>query len=110
MSRLQILLGLGLLITPEVANASGFSVAHFASEHGHPTTSNPTAVYFNPAALTLSDGLHLFGDLSVAVRRVTYDRTRAPTDAPRSAGRSGRQRGPCGARESARQSGLGGFR
>jgi long-chain fatty acid transport protein len=82
MRRLQILLGLGLLIAPEVAHASGFSVAHFASEHGHPTTSNPTALYFNPAALTLSDGLHLFGDLSVAVRRVTYDRTRAPSDAP----------------------------
>ena len=82
MRRLQILLGLGLLIAPEVAHASGFSVAHFASEHGHPTTSNPTALYFNPAALTLGDGLHLFGDLSVAVRRVTYDRTRAPSDAP----------------------------
>ena len=82
MRRLQILLGLGLVIAPEVAHASGFSVAHFASEHGHPTTSNPTALYFNPAALTLSDGLHLFGDLSVAVRRVTYDRTRAPSDAP----------------------------
>ncbi|HEX7452448.1 MAG TPA: outer membrane protein transport protein [Polyangiaceae bacterium] len=82
MRRLQILLGLGLMIAPEVAHASGFSVAHFASEHGHPTTSNPTALYFNPAALTLSDGLHLFGDLSVAVRRVTYDRTRAPSDAP----------------------------
>ena len=82
MRRLQILLGLGLLIAPEVARASGFSVAHFASEHGHPTTSNPTALYFNPAALTLSDGLHLFGDLSLAVRRVTYDRTRAASDAP----------------------------
>src|SRR5882724_3732653 len=82
MRRLQLLLGLGLLIAPEVARASGFSVAHFASEHGHPTTSNPTALYFNPAALTLSDGLHLFGDLSLAVRRVTYDRTRAPSDAP----------------------------
>ncbi len=82
MRRLQILLGLGLLIAPEVAQASGFSVARFASEHGHPTTANPTALYFNPAALTLSDGLHLFGDLSVAVRRVTYDRTRAPSDAP----------------------------
>jgi long-chain fatty acid transport protein len=82
MRRLQILLGLGLLLVPELAQASGFSVAHFASEHGHPTTSNPTALYFNPAALTLSDGLHLFGDLSVALRRVSYDRTRAPSDAP----------------------------
>ncbi|HEY3668741.1 MAG TPA: hypothetical protein VGL19_22240, partial [Polyangiaceae bacterium] len=81
MQRLQLLLALGLICAPSVAEASGFSVAHFASEHGHPTTSNATAVYFNPAALTLSDGLHLFADLSVALRRVSYDRTPAPTDA-----------------------------
>jgi long-chain fatty acid transport protein len=79
-----ILLGLGwaCLLVPRSARASGFSVAHFASEHGHPTTDNATALYFNPAALTLSDGLHVFTDLSVAVRRVTYDRPRAATDAP----------------------------
>jgi len=64
------------------AAASGFSVAHFASEHGHPTTENATAVYFNPAALTLGDGVHGFADLSVAVRRVTYERSGAATDAP----------------------------
>src|SRR5450432_1943816 len=84
MRRATLLLGLGLLtaFAPRQARASGFSVAHFASEHGHPTTDNATALYFNPAALTLADGLHVFADLSVAVRRVTYDRPRAPTDAP----------------------------
>jgi long-chain fatty acid transport protein len=82
MRRLQMLLVLAGLGAPEVARASGFSVAHFASEHGHPTTSNATAVYFNPAALTLAEGLHLFADASLAVRRVSYDRTRAPSDAP----------------------------
>jgi len=71
------------------AAASGFSVAHFAAEHGHPTTDNATAVYFNPAALTLSDGVHAFADLSVAVRRVTYERTGAATDAPVPADASG---------------------
>ena len=70
------------VLWPAVAQASGFSVARFSGEHGHPTTSNATALYFNPAALTLGDGLHLFADLSVAVRRVTYDRPRAPSDAP----------------------------
>ncbi|MEP7052026.1 MAG: outer membrane protein transport protein, partial [Pseudomonadota bacterium] len=76
------LLGCGSLLIPAAAQASGFSVARFASEHGHPTTENATAAYYNPAALTLSDGLHLFGDLNVAVRRVSYDRTRAASDAP----------------------------
>ena len=80
----NLLLGLASssLLVPSSALASGFSVAHFASEHGHPTTENATALYFNPAALTLADGLHVFTDLSVAVRRVTYDRPRAATDAP----------------------------
>src|SRR6188768_4010544 len=84
MRRALFLLGLGLscIAVSKPAHASGFAVAHFSGEHGHPTTANPTALYFNPAALSQAKGLHLFLDLSVAVRRVTYDRPRAPTDAP----------------------------
>lgn len=83
MRRTLFLVGLGLasLCAPRAALASGFAVAHFSGEHGHPTTENATALYFNPAALSQSRGLHLFLDLSVAVRRVTYDRPRAPSDA-----------------------------
>ena len=84
MRRALFLFGLGpcWLLAASEAQASGFSVARFSAEHGHPTTSNPTALYFNPAALTQSDGLHLFFDLNLAVRRVTYDRQRAASDAP----------------------------
>ncbi|MEO6601583.1 MAG: outer membrane protein transport protein [Polyangiaceae bacterium] len=86
MRRLLTSFGLGLCLGcalwPTNARASGFSVARFSGEHGHPTTSNATALFFNPGALTLADGLHVFADLSVAVRRVSYDRTRSPTDAP----------------------------
>lgn len=74
--------GLGSVCAPKSAAASGFAVAHFSGEHGHPTTLNATALYFNPAALSQAEGLHLFSDLSIAVRRVTYDRPRAPSDAP----------------------------
>ncbi len=83
MRRALFLLGLGLscVLAPLPARASGFSVARFSGEHGHPTTSNPTALYFNPAALSQADGLHLLLDLNVAVRRVSYDRQRASTDA-----------------------------
>jgi len=83
MHRALFLSGLGLawLLAAQPAAASGFSVAHFAGEHGHPTTSNPTALYFNPAALSQAEGLHLFFDLNVALRRVTYDRPRAASDA-----------------------------
>jgi long-chain fatty acid transport protein len=84
MRRTLTLLGLttACAFAPLPARASGFSVARFAGEHGHPTTSNPTALYFNPAALSQAQGLRLFADLSVAVRRVSYDRVRAPSDAP----------------------------
>jgi long-chain fatty acid transport protein len=83
MHRALFLLGFGLscLLAARPVAASGFSVARFSGEHGHPTTSNPTALYFNPAALSQAEGLHLFLDLNVAVRRVTYDRQRAASDA-----------------------------
>jgi len=86
MPRAPFLFGLGfasmLLLCALPAHASGFSVARFSGEHGHPTTSNPTALYFNPAALSQADGLHLFVDASLALRRVSYDRRRAASDAP----------------------------
>lgn len=62
------------------AAASGFSVARFSGEHGHPTTDNPTALYFNPAAVR-SRRFELFADGLFGVRRVTYARAARPTDA-----------------------------
>ncbi|HEV8247216.1 MAG TPA: outer membrane protein transport protein, partial [Polyangiaceae bacterium] len=64
------------------AEGAGFAVSRFAGEHGHPTTENATAAYYNPAALTLSDGSHLLLDLNVAYRRLTYERIAQPSDAP----------------------------
>jgi len=63
------------------AQAGGFSVARFAGEHGHPTTENGTALYFNPAALAYSEQARLFGDLTLALLRVTYTRAPHPSDA-----------------------------
>jgi long-chain fatty acid transport protein len=59
--------------------ASGFSVARFSGEHGHPTTDNPTALYFNPAAVR-TRRFELFVDGLVGLRRVTYTRQARPTD------------------------------
>lgn len=68
-------------LAPGAALASGFSVARFSGEHGHPTTDNPTALYFNPAALR-GDSAELFVDGLFGLRRVSYTRTRQPSDAP----------------------------
>jgi long-chain fatty acid transport protein len=72
---------LGLLV-PATASAAGFTVARFGAEHGHPTTDNATAIYFNPAALTNSDGTHLYLDGSVAWRSSTYTRDSSDTVEP----------------------------
>jgi long-chain fatty acid transport protein len=56
------------------ANASGFVVARFGGEHGHPTSDNLSAIYYNPAALTLGSGTRLMIDGTFAHRGVTYTR------------------------------------
>jgi long-chain fatty acid transport protein len=62
------------------ALASGFSVARFSGEHGHPTTDNPTALYFNPAALR-AERPELFVDGLIGYRKATYTRQAQATDA-----------------------------
>jgi long-chain fatty acid transport protein len=63
------------------AEASGISSARFGGEHGHPTTDNTTAIYYNPAGLALSKGTHIFVDGSIALRWAAYDRPAAgPND------------------------------
>jgi long-chain fatty acid transport protein len=55
-------------------------VGRFSGEHGHPTTDNPTALYHNPAALR-AERPELFVDGLIGYRRMTYTRTRQPSDA-----------------------------
>lgn len=60
------------------AHASGFGSARFGGEHGHPTTDNATAIYYNPAGIALSKGTHIFADATMALRWASYNR---PADA-----------------------------
>lgn len=68
--------------------ASGFAVARFSGEHGHPTTDNPTALYFNPAALR-AERPELLVDALVGVRHLSYARAAQPGDAPEPADAQG---------------------
>lgn len=72
-------LAAALALAPH-ADASGISVARFGGEHGHPTTNNATAIYYNPAGIAMSDGTHVFLDVNLAWRKVTYERETAPSD------------------------------
>lgn len=61
------------LVAPEAA-ASGLSSARFGGEQGHPTTDNPTALYYNPAGIALSRGTRIFVDGTLALRWASYTR------------------------------------
>lgn len=62
------------------ALASGFSTARFGGEHGHPTTTNATAVYYNPAGIADSEGIHIYLDGSLALRSASYLHERGGAD------------------------------
>lgn len=71
---LWIALGVTAATWSTSAQASGIAAARFGGEHGHPTTDNPTAIYYNPAGLGLSKGTHIFIDGTIALRFASYDR------------------------------------
>lgn len=64
------------LCAPSVrdASASGFLVARFGSEFGHPTTDHLSGIYFNPAGLALRSGWRLQAEGLFGWRTATYDR------------------------------------
>lgn len=62
------------------AAASGIATARFGGEHGHPTTDNPTAVYYNPGAIALSKGTNIFVDGTIAFRGISYTRPDSAVD------------------------------
>jgi long-chain fatty acid transport protein len=67
-------------VVPSEAFAAGYSVARFGGEHGHPTATNPTAIYYNPAGIGFSEGTHLYVNGDIAWRRMTYSRPASDTD------------------------------
>lgn len=68
------------LFWAQYAFAGGFAFPTFGGEHSHPTTENPTAVYYNPGALTLGEGTQLFVDGTLVVRHVEWDHAPAASD------------------------------
>jgi long-chain fatty acid transport protein len=75
------------------ASAAGFATAHFGGEHGSVVTTNPTALYYNPAGIGFSEGTHLFIDGNLALRGATWDHAPAPTDPPDPPGGEGANAG-----------------
>lgn len=85
----SVFAAVGCLLWIGPANASGFGTARFGGEHGNPITTNPTAVYYNPAGLAESEGYHIFLDVNLAIRRASYEHTPHPSDVPEPSGAEG---------------------
>ena len=75
------------------ARAAGFAAARFGGEHGNVTTSNPTALYYNPAGIAFSSGTRLFGDGTLALRRATWTYAPSGEDASEPPGTEGANAG-----------------
>lgn len=87
-----------LLFSATNAEASGFATARFGGEHGHPTTDNPTALYYNPAGIAEdTPGFEkkfwrakIFVDGNLALRWASFSHARNPdADAPEPPGAEG---------------------
>ena len=72
---------LALAAAPRDASASGFATQHFGGEQGNVLTSNPTALYYNPAGIAFSQGIHLYLDGNIAIRHATWSHV-APQPGP----------------------------
>jgi long-chain fatty acid transport protein len=59
--------------SPRSARAAGFAAARFGGEHGNVTTTNPTALYFNPAGIAFSKGFHVYVDGTLALRSASWE-------------------------------------
>jgi long-chain fatty acid transport protein len=73
--------------------ATGISVARFGGEHGTPMTTDATATFYNPAGIVGQTGGHLYGDLNLALRHLTYERAGSATDAAIPTGAEGANTG-----------------
>jgi long-chain fatty acid transport protein len=91
--RLAIAVSVTVSTMSTAAFASGFATARFGSEHGTPADPNPTAIYYNPAALAETVGFEFLGEYDLAIRRATYTHTHAPTDVNEPPGADGGNNG-----------------
>jgi long-chain fatty acid transport protein len=88
-----LVLCLAVVAATHDAAAAGFATQHFGGEQGSVVSTNPTAVYYNPAGIGFSEGIHLYADGDLALRNATWTHVApqpGPSDQPQSqAGNTG---------------------
>lgn len=60
--------------------ASGLTASEFGGEHGNVLTTDPTALYFNPAGIALGAGTRVYVSGVLALRRGSWTHTRAASE------------------------------
>lgn len=70
------------LLVSNTAFAGGFSTARFGAEHGNPASDHVTALYYNPAGISLLGGTNLYAEGLFVHRTVTYVRPEGAIDNP----------------------------
>jgi long-chain fatty acid transport protein len=81
----------GLATAPSFA--SGFAAAEFGGEHGNVVTTNPTALFFNPAAIVLREGTNVYLSGVLALRRGSWTHAQAASEMPAPPGAEGADTG-----------------
>jgi long-chain fatty acid transport protein len=81
------------LAAPATAFASGFAAAEFGGEHGNVVTTDPTALYFNPAGIALGEGTRLYVSGVLALRRGSWSHAQAASEQPDPPGAEGADTG-----------------
>lgn len=92
-SRAAVVAGAASLAWASAAHAAGFATAHFGGEQGTVVTTNPTALYYNPAGIGFSEGTDILLDGQLALRGMTWQHSLAPTDPPDPPGGQGANAG-----------------
>lgn len=72
---LAVVLSSPLLLAPREAGASGFFISQIGGPDASPTDPDPTAVFWNPAALGGIEGLQIQADLVSILRFAHYNRS-----------------------------------
>jgi long-chain fatty acid transport protein len=93
-ARLAVAAGVACaLAAPGRAFGSGFAAAEFGGEHGNVVTTDPTALYFNPAGIALGEGTRLYVSGVLALRRGSWSHARAASELPDPPGAEGADTG-----------------
>jgi long-chain fatty acid transport protein len=82
-----------VLAAPGPAFGSGFAAAEFGGELSNVVTTNPTALYFNPAGIALGEGTRLYVSGVLAWRRASWAHAQAASELPEPPGAEGADTG-----------------